>query len=151
MLMGAGMRAKFAAMKRVAEALRRVFRGRRYYLLMDGMHSCAYVPRGTYRKLMRLLYESLERDPRAENSLRFLWTRRGGEWLLLVNPSKDVVLMTCTHGLTRDVKGRVLVPCPYMQQMYAWQGVAPEWCGRMEVRFVEPCVEAAGELIIHNA
>lgn len=103
--------------------------GRRHYLLMDGMHSCAYIPRHTYKYLNKLLERRFEEDPKAENSLRFVWSRMGGRYVLAVNP--DGVDMTSTHGLTRDMGGRILIPCPYIQQIYQAYGLEPEWCGRM--------------------
>lgn len=102
---------------------------RRHYLLMDGMHSCAYIPKWTYRYMNKLLVKSLEDEPKAENSLRFVWSRMGGMYVLAVNP--DGVDMTSTHGLTRDTGGRILIPCPYIQQIYQTYGLKPEWCGRM--------------------
>lgn len=101
----------------------------RHYLLMDGMHSCAYIPRHTYKYLNKLLERRLEEDSKAENSLRFVWSRMGGRYVLAVNP--DGVDMTSTHGLTRDMGGRILIPCPYIQQIYQAYGLEPEWCGRM--------------------
>jgi len=135
MLTGELKRRNFAGMSRKWTHILSGLFGRRYYLLTDGTHSCVYVPKRTYRRLTRLLERSLERDPKAENSLRFVWTRCGGEWLLIVNPSKDAVPMNCTHGLTRDSDGRILIPCPYVQQIYARFGIEPEWCGRMEAAF----------------
>lgn len=105
--------------------------GRRHYLLMDGMHSCAYIPKWTYRYMNKLLVKSLEDEPKAENSLRFVWSRMGGRYVLAVNP--DGVDMTSTHGLTRDTGGRILIPCPYIQQIYQTYGLEPEWCGRMYI------------------
>lgn len=124
----------FAAMKRFVKAFIGHF-CRRHYLLMDGMHSCAYLPKHTYRKLMRMLEKSLERDPKAENSLRFVWGRSGGRYCVVVNHND--IPMTCTHGLVRDDKGRILIPCPYVQQIYAQYGIEPEWCGRMRVKFLK--------------
>ena len=78
---------------------------------MDGMHSCAYIPRHTYRMLYGLMCRELERDAKAENSLRFLWSRvRGGGYVLTVNPQG--VDMARTNGLA---------------------GLEPEWCGRMQL------------------
>lgn len=127
--------------------------GRRYYLLMDGMHSCAYLPRRTYRKLTRMLEKSLEQDPKAENSLRFLWTRKTGhgscdEYLCVVNPDLQGGMMNCTHGLVKDDKGRILIPCPYVQEIYARFGVEPGWCGRVEVRFLPTHGKALAEMVL---
>lgn len=103
---------------------------RRHYLLMDGMHSCAYIPRHTYRMLYGLMCRELERDAKAENSLRFLWSRvRGGGYVLTVNPQG--VDMARTNGLATDTGKRVLIPCPYVQQIYQACGFEPEWCGRI--------------------
>ena len=104
---------------------------RRHYLLMDGMHSCAYIPRHTYKYLNRLLEKRLEEDPKAENSLRFVWSRMGGRYVLVINPENAG--MAQTHGLTRDTGGRILIPCPYIQQIYQAYGLEPEWCGRMRI------------------
>lgn len=101
----------------------------RHYLLVDGMHSCAYIPRHTYKYLNKLLERRLGEDPKAENSLRFVWSRMGGRYVLAVNP-RDVD-MTSTHGLARDTGGRILIPCPYIQQIYQTYGIEPEWCGRV--------------------
>lgn len=109
--------------------IRRIRPAGRHYLLMDGMHSCAYIPRHTYKYLNKLLERQLEEDPKAENSLRFVWSRMGGRYVLVINP--DGVDMTSTHGLTRDTGGRILIPCPYMQQIYQAYGLEPERCGRM--------------------
>lgn len=79
----------------------------------------------------KLLVKSLEDAPKAENSLRFVWSRMGGRYVLAVNP--DGVDMTSTHGLTRDTGGRILIPCPYIQQIYQTYGLEPEWCGRMYI------------------
>jgi len=145
------IRSKFAGMKRIASSIGRLF-SRRHYLLMDGTRSCAYIPRRTYRRLTRLLERSMERDPKAENSLRFVWTRCGGEWQLLVNPSKDAAPMICTHGLVKDSGGRILVPCPYLQQIYWVMGLPPEWCGRVDVRFERiPAAGAIGQLGLTEA
>lgn len=143
-------KSKFAAMKRFFNILRKLFRARGCRLLMDGTHSCVYVPKRTYRKLMGMLYRSLEEDPKAENSLRFLWTKCGGRWLLIVNPDKGAVPMACTHGLTRDDKGRIIIPCPYMQQILQSYGLPPEWCGRMGIGFFGTplYLGAAGQMIL---
>lgn len=109
--------------------IRRIRAAGRHYLLVDGMHSCAYIPRHTYKYLNKLLERRLEEDPKAENSLRFVWSRMGGRYVLAVNP-RDVD-MTSTHGLTRDTGGRILIPCPYIQQIYQTYGIEPEWCGRV--------------------
>lgn len=98
---------------------------------MDGMQSLAYVPRRTYRRLMKRLEGQLRRDKKAENSLRFVWTRCGDDYLLLVNPPVGVVAMNCTHGLARDNAGRVFIACPYVQQIYCRYGLAPTYCGRI--------------------
>ena len=106
---------------------------RRHYLLMDGMHSCAYIPRHTYRMLHGMMRRELRRDAMAENSLRFLWSRASdGSYVLTVNPQG--VEMLRTHGLATDSGGRVLVACPYVQQVYHAYGKEPEWCGRMYLR-----------------
>ena len=112
--------------------LRRMLPGRRHYLLMDGLNSCAYIPRHTYGYLNRLMLKELERNPEAENSLRFVWARMGDSYVLAVNPTE--VEMTQTHGLTRDSGGRVIIPCPYVQQIYQAYGLEPERCGRMWIR-----------------
>lgn len=104
---------------------------RRDYLLTDGMQSCAYLPRRLYRRLMKRLERSLRDDPKAENSLRFVWTRCGDAYLLLVNPKREFVALNCTHGLARDSGGRVFIACPYLQQIYWRLGVAPMSCGRI--------------------
>lgn len=128
----------------------------RHYLLMDGMNSCAYVPRRTYRRWMGQLYASLEADPKAENSLRFVWTKTkrgegyGVDYLLLINPDKRMVAMNCTMGLTKDNKGRVLIPNPYVQEIYAAYGLAPDWCGRMAVRFVKPQVGTIATMVLER-
>lgn len=109
--------------------IRRIRTAGRHYLLMDGMHSCAYIPKHTYKYLNRLLAKRLEENPKAENSLRFVWSRMGGSFVLAVNP--EGVDMTQTHGLTRDTAGRILIPCPYIQQIYLAYGLEPEWCGRV--------------------
>ena len=112
--------------------LRRMLPERRHYLLMDGLNSCAYIPRHTYSYLNRLMLKELERNQKAENSLRFVWSRLGDGYVLAVNPTE--VDMTRTHGLTRDCMNRVLIPCPYVQQIYQAYGLKPEWCGRMYLK-----------------
>ena len=112
--------------------IRRIRPAARHYLLMDGMHSCAYIPGHTYKYLSRLLAKRLEENPKAENSLRFVWSRLGGSFVLAVNP--EGVDMTQTHGLTRDTAGKILIPCPYIQQIYQAYGLKPEWCGRLYLR-----------------
>ena len=112
--------------------LRRMLPERRHYLLMDGLNSCAYIPRHTYDYLNRLMLKELERNPKAENSLRFVWSRMGNGYVLAVNPTE--VEMTRTHGLTRDCMKRVLIPCPYVQQIYQAYGLEPERCGRMYLK-----------------
>ena len=107
----------------------------RHYLLMDGLNSCAYIPRHTYGYLNRLMLKELERNPEAENSLRFVWARMGDSYVLAVNPTE--VGMTQTHGLTRDSGGRVIIPCPYVQQIYQAYGLDPERCGRMYLKEVK--------------
>ena len=108
----------------------RLWSRRGHYLLMDGMHSCAYIPRHTYRMLHRTMCRELDRNPKAENSLRFLWSRSADSgYLLTVNPQG--VDMLRTHGLATDTGRRILVPCPYIQQIYQHCGLAPEWCGRV--------------------
>ena len=112
--------------------LRRMLPERRHYLLMDGLNSCAYIPRHTYSYLNRLMLKELERNQKAENSLRFVWSRLGDGYVLAVNPTE--VDMTRTHGLTRDCMNRVLIPCPYVQQIYQAYGLEPECCGRMYLK-----------------
>ena len=112
--------------------LRRMLPERRHYLLTDGLNSCAYIPRHTYGYLNKLMLKELERNHEAENSLRFVWARMGDSYVLAVNP--DDVEMTRTHGLTRDCMKRVLIPCPYVQQIYQAYGLEPEWCGRMYLK-----------------
>ena len=112
--------------------LRRMLPERRHYLLMDGLNSCAYIPRHTYHYLNRLMLKELEHNMKAENSLRFVWSRMGDKFVLAVNPTE--VEMTQTHGLTRDSGGRVLIPCPYVQQIYQTYGLEPERCGRMYLK-----------------
>lgn len=114
---------------RLIRLIRRIRTAGRHYLLMDGMHSCAYIPKHTYKYLNRLLERRLEENPKAENSLRFVWSRMGGSFVLAVNP--EGVDMTQTHGLTRDTAGRILIPCPYIQQIYLAYGLEPEWCGKI--------------------
>lgn len=111
--------------------------GKRHYVLMDGMHSCAYIPKHTYRYFNRLLLKSLDEDRNAENSLRFLWARAGDRYLLMINPSD--VEMNCTHGLAADTGKRILIPCPYIQQIYHAYGLPPEYCGRM---YLKDCLKA---------
>lgn len=103
----------------------------RHYLLFDGTLSCAYIPKHTYRYLNKLLLKSLDRNPKAENSLRFLWSRilHSDQWALSVNPAD--VEMISTHGLTLDTHHRILIPCPYIQQIYLSLDLQPEWCGRL--------------------
>lgn len=103
--------------------------GRRHYLLIDGMHSCAYIPRHTYRYLYRKMVKALGKNPEAENSLRFLWSHTPSGYMLAVNP--DGVEMTRTHGLTVDSNKRVLIPCPYIQWILHAYGLEPEFCGRI--------------------
>lgn len=105
--------------------------GKRHYLLTDGMHSCVYIPKHTYAYLNKMLIRSLDADPKGENSLRFVWSRTDKGYILAVNPHN--VEMTQTHGLARDCKGRVLIPCPYLQQIYCALGLDPEYCGRVYV------------------
>lgn len=112
------------------KVLRKIW-GRRHYLLMDGMHSCVYIPKGTYRYLNRLLEKSLEADSMAENSLRFLWSKAGGRYVLTINP--EGVEMSMTHGLALDSGSRIIIPCPYIQQIYCAYGIDPEYCGRMYI------------------
>lgn len=107
---------------------------RRHYLLMDGLNSCAYIPKHTYGYLNRLMLKELERDPQTENSLRFVWSRMGDRFVLAVNPSE--VEMTQTHGLARDCNKRVFVPCPYVQQIYQAYGLQPERCGRIYLKAI---------------
>ena len=78
------------------------------------------------------MLKQLECDPEAENSLRFVWSRMGGRFVLAVNPTE--VEMTQTHGLTRDCGGRVLIPCPYVQQIYQAYGLEPKRCGRVYLK-----------------
>ena len=114
---------------RVSEIFK-MLAGKKYYLLMDGMHSCVYVPKHTYRYLYRLMLKSLDKNSKAENSLRFLWSReQTGKYLLTVNPA--TVEMTRTHGLALDNKKRMIIPCPYIQQIYQSYGLPPEYCGRI--------------------
>lgn len=105
---------------------------RRHYLLMDGLNSCVYIPRHTWNYLNGLMLKELRRNPKAENSLRFIWSRCGSRYVVAVNPSD--VEMTQTHGLARDSMKRVFVPCPYVQQIYQAYGLAPEWCGRVYLK-----------------
>lgn len=146
MRMTRGRRGKFAGMKRLLDAIKRLFHGRRHFLLMDGTHSCVYVPRRTYRKWMRMLYRSLEADPKAENSLRFLWTVCGGRWLLLINPSKNDVHMACTCGLARDSEGRIIIPCPYIQRMLHAFDLPIGYCGRVRIVFEKPYCGAIAQM-----
>jgi len=123
--------------KRLGMLLSRLGRklGRKGYLLMDGMNSCAYIPERTYRQMMKRLLKSLDRNPKGENSLRFLWTREpDGEYILAVNPRGTD--MTCTHGLVRDNNGGILIPCPYVQRVYHKMGLEPEWCGKVYLEYV---------------
>ena len=121
--------AKIMVLNRIFKALA----GKRYYLLMDGMHSCAYIPKNTYRYMNKLMLKSLDKDPKAENSLRFLWTHlNDGRFGLAVNPMN--VEMTRTHGLTMDNKKRIIIPCPYIQHIYQAYGLEPEYCGRLYLK-----------------
>lgn len=110
--------------------LKKIF-GRRHYLLMDGMHSCVYIPKHTYRYFNRLLLKSLKADSKAENSLRFLWSKMGGRYMLIINPGG--VDMNMTHGLALDTGSRIIIPCPYIQQIYCAYGLTPDYCGRMYI------------------
>lgn len=113
--------------------LRRMLPERRHYLLMDGLNSCAYIPRHTYGYLNKLMLKELERNPKkAENSLRFVWARCGGRYVLAINPGE--VGMTQMHGLTTDNMKRVLIPCPYVQQIYQAYSLEPERCGKMYLK-----------------
>lgn len=119
-------------MGELGRMLRRMMPERRHYLLIDGLNSCAYIPWHTYGYLNRLMLKELERNPEAENSLRFVWSRLGDGYVLAVNPTE--VDMARTHGLTRDCMKRVLIPCPYVQQIYQAYGLEPERCGRMYLK-----------------
>lgn len=127
-----GIMGELRELKVLGRMLRRMLPGRRHFLLMDGLNSCAYIPKHTYGYLNRLMLKQLECGPEAENSLRFVWSRMGGRFVLAVNPTE--VEMTQTHGLTRDCGGRVLIPCPYVQQIYQAYGLEPERCGRVYLK-----------------
>lgn len=119
----------------IKECALRVFHPRRrHYLLVDGAHSCVYIPRHTYRMLNKRLLKSLRKNPEAENSLRFLWLKvaRRGNYCLSVNP--DDIDMGKTQGLATDTEKRVIIPCPYLQQMFCDYGLAPDFCGRVYIR-----------------
>ena len=108
--------------------IKKIF-NKRHYLLADGMHSCMYIPKHTYRYLNKRLIKSVKENPKAENSLRFLWIKMSDRYYVAVNPEN--INLNETHGLTLDEGKRIIIPCPYLQQIYAAYQILPEYCGRL--------------------
>ena len=103
------------------------------YLLIDSMHSCCYVPKHTFKHFDTMLMEGIEAG-RKDKSVRFLWSSHGTR--LHINPA--TVDKACTHGYTRDTKKRVIIPCPYIQQILHANNLPYDWCGRIYLEKTEP-------------
>ena len=117
--------------------IRNIFK-KKDYLLIDSMNSCCYVPKHTFKHFEKMLMDGIEAG-RKDKSVRFLWSNHGT--MLHINPS--TVDKACMHGYTRDTQKRVIIPCPYIQQILFSYNLPYDWHGRV---YLEQVAAVGGSL-----